>query len=84
MNDIHRVSIYVFENYKNNARSFEIHLEGELADTVAGMARGEWKAYTSDVVVTDGELTIDLVSISSDAHIMGLEIFKYGLFKNFR
>lgn len=61
------------ENYKNNARKFNIVLEGVTVGTDVGLlARGAWEVYTYEVTVSDGALTLLLDKVGSDTHLMGV------------
>lgn len=66
------------ENKANNARSFDVKIEGKVLQVDAGILDlAEWAKYTYEVEVKDGELSIDFISNLGDAQLMGLEVFKY-------
>lgn len=76
VNGNYKVYMWVMENYLTNHRKFDVKIENVLvASSIGQLTKGYWKKYGPySTTVKDSSLTIQLVKVLSDPHIMGLEI----------
>lgn len=76
-NGSYHVYFWVMENYQNNARAFDIRLEGNTVATQIGtMNLSSWVKYGPySANVTDGALNVDLMRRFGDPHLMGMAIY---------
>ena len=70
------IYLWVMENYKSNVRSFNVAIEGATVATGVGqLAKSAWQRYGPyPATVADGALTLDLIRVVGQPHLMGLEI----------
>jgi regulation of enolase protein 1 (concanavalin A-like superfamily) len=75
-NGSYDVSLWVMENYQGHNRSFNVTVEGTtVAGGVGNLALGGWqKLGPYRVGVSDGQLTIGMVAVSGDPHLMGFSV----------
>jgi chitodextrinase len=80
-NGTYEVYFWVMENYQSNYRNFNIQLEGaNVATGIGNMAKSSWAKYGPyRTVVSDGQLTMGVVKITGDPHLMGVAIFRVTL-----
>ena len=77
-NGVYQVFIWFLEDYKLNYRNFSLRLEGNTVATGLGtqLGVGNWAKYGPyNVTVVDGQLTMDLVRVTGDVVVTGLEIY---------
>lgn len=77
-NGTYQVYLYVIENYQSNFRSFNVKLEGAqvTSSSIGSLALGSWAKYGPyNVAMTDGTLNLELVKVTGDPHVMGMEIY---------
>lgn len=72
----YQVSLYVGENCASYIRKINLRLENKLvAENLGFLPFNEWKIYGPyQVTVVDKEITIGIVKVSADPHIMGILI----------
>ena len=83
-NGTYSVYTYHLENNTSNWRSFQIKVQGATHDTVS-LAQNRWRKYgpynatvSNATNGCNGTLNVELVRITRDASIMGLEIWRNG------
>ena len=71
------VYLWTGENYANNYRSFNVKLEGtQVASAIGSLPNNTWQRYGPySVTVSDGSLNVNLVRVTGDSVIQGLEIW---------
>jgi hypothetical protein len=76
-NGTYQIYTHHMENQPDHWRSFDIVVEGELrTSTPLSLEQYHWvRMGPFEAVVSDGVLDLELVHISNDASIMGLEIY---------
>jgi O-glycosyl hydrolase len=77
-NGTYQIYFYVMENYLANFRNLNVQIEGNTVATDIGnqWAVGQWVKYGPfEVTITDGAITLDLVKVSWDPALMGMEIY---------
>ena len=71
------VYLWTVENYVSNYRSFNVKLEGtQVASAIGSLPNNTWQRYGPySVTVSDGSLNVNLVRVTGDPTIQGLEIW---------
>ena len=71
------VYLWTGENYASNYRSFNVKLEGtQVASAIGSLPINTWQRYGPySVTVSDGSLNVNLVRVTGDPAIQGLEIW---------
>ncbi|SDW57586.1 fibronectin type III domain-containing protein [Paenibacillus sp. CF384] len=80
-NGSYSVYLWVMENHQNNYRTFNVNLEGAQATTspIGSLTLGGWQRYGPyAVTVSDGVLDMDVIKVTNDPHLMGMEIYSSG------
>ncbi|MBM7569234.1 fibronectin type III domain-containing protein [Paenibacillus sacheonensis] len=80
-NGTYQVYLWVIENYAANYRSFNVNLEGASATSspIGSLALGSWVRYGPyAATVGDGVLDMDVLKVTGDPHLMGMEIWSTG------
>lgn len=76
-NGDYQVCLWVMENYQTNYRNFNVQLEGvTVAAGIGNLTKGAWMKYGPyPAHVVDGKLTIQLLKVVGDPHLMGVTIY---------
>ncbi|MFD0670785.1 fibronectin type III domain-containing protein [Cohnella sp. GCM10027633] len=77
-NGTYQVYVWVIENHQSNYRTFNVKLEGTqvTSSPIGSLALGSWAKYGPyNVTMSDGTLNMELVKVTGDPHVMGMEIY---------
>ncbi|MFC5471515.1 glycosyl hydrolase [Cohnella suwonensis] len=80
-NGSYQVYVWAMENYTSNYRSFHVKLEGAqvTSSPIGQLTLGNWQRYGPyDVTVGDDALNMELVKVTGDPMLMGMEIYTTG------
>ena len=71
------VYLWVVENFANGYRSYNVKLEGgQVASAIGSLANQTWARYGPySVTVGDGTLNVNLVRVTGDPLLQGIEIW---------
>lgn len=78
-NGTYFIYLWMVENYMDNFRSFDVKLEGVKKTTspIGESIKYHWMRYGPfEVTVTDGTLDMELVKVTGDPMIMGMEMYQ--------
>ncbi len=80
-NGSYSIYVWAIENYISYYRSFNIKLEGTQVtpSPIGNLPLNSWIRYGPyPVTVNDGILDMDVVKVTGDTHLMGMEIYAAG------